>query len=456
MAQRDLQLRSLDDGLSRQGRRRRALVGGALATLGAAVARPALAQLRVDITRGNVEPVPIAISPLAGSTVQAQDLGRGITDVVTADLGGSGLFQPIDPRAFIQSPEELRGLPRFADWRQINAQALVSGEVLPGGPSGMAIEFRLWDVFGGTQMGGFRYDADQSQWRRVAHKMSDYIYQRMTGESGYFDTRIAYVSESGPARQRIKRLAIMDQDGANHRFLTDGGVLVLTPQFAPDARQIAYMAFRGLRPRVYIRDIETGGERVVGNFDGMTFSPRFSPDGRSMLLTQALAGNSDIFRIATAGGPATRITDSPAIDTSPSYSPDGSRIVFNSDRGGTPQLYVMGANGGAAQRISYGEGNYGSPAWSPRGDLIAFTVIKRGGFSIGVMRPDGGDERLLTRSYQDQGPSWAPNGRLILFARENPGTGRSRLATIDITGYNEREISTPTDASDPTWSPLIP
>ena len=458
MAQRDLQLRSFaDGGLSGPRWRRRTLLGAAAAGLGgAALSRSPLAQLRVDITRGRVDPVPIAISPLAGDTARERELGLTITEVVSADLGGSGLFRPLDRRAFIQSPDELRGLPRFPDWRQINAQALVSGLVRSGGPAGLGVEFRLWDVFAGSQMGGFRYDAADSQWRRIAHKISDYVYERMTGESGYFDTRIVYISESGPAARRIKRLAVMDQDGANHRFLTDGSNLVLTPQIAPDGRRVAYLEFRGLRPRVYIRDIEASGETVLGDFAGMTFSPRFSPDGRTMLVTQALGGNSDIFQIDPGSRRTTRLTNSPAIDTSPSYSPDGRQIVFNSDRGGTPQLYIMGPDGGGARRISYGDGRYGSPAWSPRGDLIAFTNIKRGAFHIGVMRPDGGDERLLTRSFLDQSPSWAPNGRVILFGREDQGGRRSRLFTVDITGYNEREIATPLDASDPDWSPLIP
>jgi TolB protein len=457
MAQRDLQFRPLaDGGLSPRGWRRRKLLEASAAALGAAMlAGPAFGQLRVDITRGRVEPVPIAISPLAGDTARDRELGLGIAEVVSADLGGSGLFRPLDRRAFIQSPDELRGLPRFPDWRQINAQALVSG-LVQGGPAGLGVEFRLWDVFAGSQMGGFRYDASEAQWRRIAHKIADYVYERMTGESGYFDTRIVYISESGPETRRIKRLALMDQDGANHRFLTDGSNLVLTPQIAPDGLRVAYLEFRGLRPRVYLRNIEAGGETLLGDFSGMTFSPRFSPDGRTMLVTQALRGNSDIFRIDLASRRITQLTNDAAIDTSPSYSPDGRQIVFNSDRGGTPQLYVMGADGGGARRISYGDGRYGSPAWSPRGDLIAFTNIKRGAFHVGVMRPDGGDERLLTRSFLDQSPSWAPNGRVILFGREDQRSRRSRLFTIDITGYNERELATPMDASDPDWSPLIP
>ncbi|MCB2055814.1 MAG: Tol-Pal system protein TolB, partial [Geminicoccaceae bacterium] len=335
----------------------------------------------------------------------------------------------------------------------INAQALVTGTVQTT-PAGTAVEFRLWDVFAGGQLRGVRYDTDADNWRRVAHKIADVVYERMTGETGYFDTRIVYISESGPAVRRVKRLAIMDQDGADHRFLSDGGNLVLTPRIAPDGRRIAYMVYQTPAPQVYLYDLATGRQNPLGAFSGMTFSPRFSPDGQEMLMTEANSGNSDIYAYITATRQRRRLTDDPAIDTSPSYAPDGSRIVFNSDRGGSPQLYVMDRAGGSARRISFGAGNYGSPAWSPRGDQIAFTKFKGGLFHIGIMEPDGANERLLTRSFLDDAPTWAPNGRVIMFTRQNPQTDRTRLYSIDITGYNEREIPTPLDASDPDWSPL--
>jgi TolB protein len=434
---------------------RRSVLGG-MVTGGVAAAAPNVvrAQLRVDITRGNVEPVPIAVSRFAGSAPGREDLGSAIADVVAANLQGSGLFRVIDRAAYIQSADELRDVPRFADWRQINAQALVAGTVAPG-PQGVAVEFRLWDVFAGSQLRGLRFDSSADQWRRIAHKISDVVYERMTGERGYFDSRIVYISETGPAARRVKRVAIMDQDGANHRFLTDGSNLVLTPQISPDGRRIAFIEYRGTQPRVYLGELTGGPTRPLLDLDGLTFSPRFSPDGGTILVTVAARGNSDIFAVPAAGGPARRLTDSPAIDTSPTFSPDGAEICFNSDRGGTPQLYVMSRNGGTARRISYGQGRYGSPAWSPRGDFIAFTNIKGGNFHIGVMRPDGSDERLITRSPLDQSPCWSPNGRIILFTREAPG-GSSRLMTIDLTGYNERTVPTPLDASDPDWSRLIP
>lgn len=435
---------------------RRRLLAGAAATAGTLAAGLAHAQLQLDITRGYSEPLPIAISPFAGETPQDVERGRALADVVQADLDNSGLFRTIDPRAYIQSQDELRSTPRFPDWRQINASALVAGMVRGAGSGSMTVEFRAWDVFAGQELAATRFTTSDASWRRVAHKIADQVYERITGEKGYFDTRIAFISETGPATRQVKRLAVMDQDGANQRFLTDGSNLVLTPRIAPDGRRVAYLAYRGGPPRLYIRELDSGREGALGGLSGMTFSPRFSPDGGTLLLTRAQDGNSDIYAWNAATRRSTRLTDNGAIDTSPCYSPDGRRIVFNSDRGGTPHLYVMAASGGTPQRISFGDGRYGTPAWSPRGDLIAFTKIQRGMFSIGIMQPDGSNERLLTRSFLDQGPSWAPNGRVLLFAREDPRSDRARLFTIDISGYNERELATPTDASDPDWSPPIP
>jgi len=419
--------------------------------------RPAAAQLELDITEGVVEPLPIAISEFYGAGPDAAQLGRELADVVSADLERSGLFRPLDRRAFIQSPDQLRALPRFADWRQINAQALVTGEV-SGGEDGsdLEIEFRLWDVFAGIQLRGLRFATGADNWRRVAHKVADAVYERITGETGYFDTRIVYVAESGPATDRVKRLAIMDQDGANHDFLTDGSDLVLTPRFHPDAEDIAFLTYRGRQPQVHQLDLATGIQTKLGDFERMTFAPHFAPDGRRIAMSLAEDGNSDVYVLDLITREQRRLTDHPAIDTSPSFAPDGRRLVFNSDRAGTPQLYVMTANGSGVQRISFGSGHYGSPAWSPRGDLIAFTKIQGGQFHIGVMRPDGSDERLLTRSTLDEGPAWAPNGRVIVFTREDYGADRTRLFSIDATGYNERELSTPLDASDPDWSSLMP
>jgi TolB protein len=424
------------------------------------LAQPAWAEVRIDITQGNVKPLPVAITDFQGAKGNEGQLGLDISRVIAADLERSGLFKPIDKRAFIQSAESLAVQPRFGDWRQINAQALVQGrvEVQPDGR--LRTEFRLWDVYAEQQMIGQAYFTSPTNWRRVAHIVADAIYKRLTGEDGYFDTQIVYVAESGPMTRRVKRLAIMDQDGENHKFLTDGSDLVVTPRFAPNLREITYLSFYRNTPRVYILNIDTGRREVVGDFPGMTYAPRFSNDGNKVIMSVSVDGNSEIYEMDLRTRRSQRLTDHPAIDTSPSYSPDGSQITFNSDRGGTQQLYVMNADGSNPHRISFGDGRYGTPVWSPRGDLIAFTKMKGGTFYIGVMRPDGSGERLLSEGYLVEAPTWAPNGRVLMFFRQRQGKSQGgdsfKLYSVDLTGYNERQVVTPMDASDPAWSPLIP
>lgn len=429
--------------------------------VGAAFASSAAAQLRVDITRGTVEPLAIAVPDLYGEKPDESDYGKRIAGVIAADLERSGLFKPIDSRAFIQTADSLKVQPRFADWRVINAQALVSGSTEAQQDGRLRVEFRLWDVFAQTQMTGFAYFTQPNNWRRVAHIIADAVFKRITGEDGYFDTRVVYIAETGPADRRIKRLAIMDQDGANHRFLTDGTALVLTPRFSPTAQEITYLSYGAGSPRVFVYNIDTGQQELLGDFPGMTFAPRFTPDGNRVVMSMALDGNSEIYSMDLRTRSVRRLTNHPAIDTSPSASPDGRMLVFNSDRGGTQQLYVMTAEGSEVRRISFGEGRYATPVWSPRGDLIAFTKIHQGTFSIGVMRPDGGGERILAKGYLVESPTWSPNGRVIMFFRQdgpNSADGRTsepRLVSIDLTGYNERQIITPIGASDPAWSPLL-
>jgi TolB protein len=409
------------------------------------------AELRIDITSGTVQPLPIAVTDLYGSEVGAE-----ISGVIANDLESSGLFAPIDEGAFIQTPQSLQAVPRFGDWRVINAQALVTGTVQQQGDGRIRVEFRLWDVVAEQQMAGLALTAPESNWRRIAHRIADAIYSRLTGEDGYFDSRIVYIAESGPETNRVKRLAIMDQDGWNHKFLTNGNDLVLTPRFSPSTQEITYLSFTGNQPRVHLLNLETGQQEVLGDFPGMTFAPRFSPEGNRVVMSLARDGNTEIYAMDLRTRNVSRLTNNAAIDTSPCYSPDASRIVFNSDRGGSQQLYVMDAGGGGVQRISHGQGRYGTPVWSPRGDLIAFTRIAGGTFYIGVMRPDGSGERMLAEGFLVEGPTWSPNGRVLSFFRQDGGGGPTRLYTIDLTGYNERVLKTPQDASDPAWSPLIP
>ncbi len=413
---------------------------------------PARAVLEIDVNKGTIEPLPIAITDF----LSGDGLGAEIAAVISADLRRSGLFQPIQKEAFIEKISNPDVAPRFDDWKVINAQALVTGRATAEPDGRVRAEFRLWDTFAGQQLTGQQFFANRENWRRIAHIIADAIYERLTGEKGYFDTRIVFVDESGDRTQRRKRLAIMDQDGANIRYLTNGEDLVLTPRFSPNRQEITYMSFAGGQPRVYLLQLDTGQREVVGNFPGMTFAPRFSPDGQKVIMSLGREdGNSNIYTLDLRSRTTTRLTSTNAIDTSPSYSPDGSRIVFSSDRGGRPQLYVMNADGTDPKRLSFGEGSYSTPVWSPRGDLIAFTKQSGGGFSIGVMRTDGSGERLLTTGFLNEGPTWAPNGRVLMFFRQDAGMAGPQLFTVDLTGRNEQRIETPNYASDPAWSPLL-
>jgi TolB protein len=434
--------------------RRRALALGAVAAGMTLSARYAVAVVRLDVTSGNFQPLPIAIPDFLGSAGDA-DLARGVSQIITNNLKRCGLFAPIDPAAFIEKIADVNTTPRFDDWRTINAQALVVGRMTRQQDGRLAAEFRLYDVVAGSQLAGQKYTTTPDNWRRVAHIISDDIYEKLTGEKGYFDSRVVFVDETGPAQRRIKRLAIMDQDGANVRYLTRGDDLVLTPRFSPSTQEVTYMAYGQGDPRVYLLNIETGQREIVGNFPGMSFAPRFSPDGQRVIMSLQESSNANIFVMDLRSKAMTRLTNTPAIDTSPSYSPDGNQICFESDRGGHPQIYVMGANGGSAQRISFGDGSYSTPVWSPRGDYIAFTRQSEGKFAIGVMKPDGSGERILTEGFHNEGPTFAPNGRVIMFFRDPGGSAGPSLYTIDITGRNELREPTPSFASDPAWSPLL-
>ena len=420
--------------------------------IGFAATLPARALVEIDVNKGNIEPLPIAVTDFLSDG----GVGAEITSIVEADLRRSGLFAPIDKNAFIEKGSNPDVAPRFDDWKVINAQALVTGRVSQEADGRLRAEFRLWDTFAGQQLAGEQFFANKTNSRRVAHIIADAIYERLTGEKGYFDTRIVFIDESGPKNARKKRLAIMDQDGASVRYLSDGSSIALTPRFSPTRKEITYMSYESGQPQVYLLQIETGQRELVGNFPGMTFAPRFSPDGQKVVMSLLRDdGNSNIFAMDLRSRTTTRLTNSTAIDTSPSYSPDGSKVVFTSDRGGQPQIYVMGADGSGQTRISFGGGSYSTPVWSPRGDLIAFTKQAGGEFQIGVMRTDGSGERILSTGFQQEGPTWAPNSRVLMFFREAAGSGGPTLHSVDLTGRNEQAIPTANFASDPAWSPLL-
>ena len=423
-----------------------ALVTLTLSAFGA----PARAQTEVDVNQANIQPLPIAIPAFSG----AGQVGADITQVVSADLERSGLFKPLDPAAFPEKNLDVNLLPRYDSWKAIGAQALVNGQAVVSGDGRLTVDFRLFDTGQQTQLVGMQFTATPDNWRRVAHKIADSIYQKLTGEKGYFDTRVVFVAESGPKIARIKRLAIMDQDGANPQYLTDGSYMVMSPRFSSTSQEITYMALRPTGASVYLLNIETGRQETVGRYTGMVMTPRFSPDGSKVAFSVERNGNIDVYSMDLRTRESKRLTTDPNIDTSPSFSPNGGQIVFNSDRSGSRQIYVMNADGSGVHRISFGQGLYSAPVWSPNGDFVAFVKQTGSTFHIGVMRPDGSDERLLTTSYLEDSPTWAPNGRVLMFERGDPSSS-SRLWMVDISGRITKPVPYPTSASDPSWSPLL-
>jgi TolB protein len=422
-----------------------------LAASAPALAPAARAELVIDVKRGNFQPIPIAIADFAGEG----DLGQRVSGIVINNLSRSGYFVPVEKSRFPERPA-FDAPPNFEAWKGTGAQGLVTGRVTRDASGRLKAEFRLWDLVAGQQVAGQQYFTDPNNWRRVGHIVSDAVFTKITGVGGYFDTRIAFIDESGPKENRRKRLAVMDQDGANVRFLTQGDNLVVAPRYSPATQDIAFMSqTTGQQPRVQVINLETGTRQVLGNFAEMSSSPRFSPDGRKVVMALQEGGNSNIYMMDLASKQTTRLTSSSAIDTSPSFSPDGREIVFESDRGGKQQIYVMGADGSNPRRISFGDGAYSQPAWSPRGDYIAFTKQRSSGFAIGVMRPDGQGERTLTEGYHNEGPTWAPNGQYLVLFRDPGGQGGGKLFMIDVTGKVDTPVPTPSFASDPTWSPLL-
>ncbi len=414
--------------------------------------------VEIDINGGVIEPVPIAVPGFIAETTGARRLAGDIASVIMSDLAGTGLFREIPGTAFIGTVANFNAQPVFSDWSVVNAQLLVTGAVSTGSGGRLVVKFRLFDVFAQAPIGdGVQFTGNQENWRRMAHKVADTVYSRITGESGYFDSRVVFVSETGPKNDRKKRLALMDYDGANLRYLTDDSAIVLAPRFAPNARDIIYTSYESGLPQVFLLNLETGRRsQLLENTANMATAPRFSPDGTKVVMSIIEGSSTDIYQVDMNTRNRTRLTNSTGIDTTPSFSPDGSQIVFASDRGGSQQLYIMPAGGGEARRISSGGGSYGTPVWSPRGDMIAFTKIKSGRFHIGVMRIDGSRENLLTASFIDEAPTWSPNGRVLMFFRETPGAnGAPQVYSVDLTGRNLRRVDTPSFASDPDWSGVL-
>lgn len=430
-----------------------------LISTGLSFAKSSKAALDVNITQGHMEPINIAIVDMAKQPSSVYGTALNISQIIKDNLKNTGLFNPLDKNTFLKSYVEIDKKPEFNDWSVIGAKLLVYGDISETEDDKIKIKFFLWDIDAKELLTTQSITASKSDYRRTAHIISDVIYSKITGDSGYFDTRIVFVDETGLSTNRKRRLAIMDQDGHNLRYLSSGATSITTPAFSPTKQEITYMTYYKGIPRVYLFNIATGLHRLLGNFLGMSFAPRFTPDGESIIMSIAMDGKTDIFEMNLKSKKLYRLTDSKGIDTAPSYSPDGKQIAFISDRNGAPNIYVMDADGKNVNRISKQGGIYGDPAWSPRGDYIAFVKISGGKFWLGVMFPDGTGERLITEAYNLESPSWSPNGRRLIYYKQNidtvKNTDDTKIYTIDVTGYGERQLPTPHDATDPAWSPLL-
>ncbi|WP_292054251.1 MULTISPECIES: Tol-Pal system beta propeller repeat protein TolB [unclassified Brevundimonas] len=430
-----------------------------LATTAALVmAMPASAQVQqaptngpieVEIDQGVLRPLQIAVVPFTGAN------GGQISQVISGNLKRSGFFDPLNPASFIETGLTLANAPNFPQWTSIGAQAVLYGGVTQRADGRVDVGFRLYDPYRQCQLVSYQFTATAEQWRRIAHKISDVVYQRLTGEPGFFDSRVLFVAESGSQTNRRSRLTIVDQDGYNPVFLTQGDEVIMSPRFSmhnPD--EVTYVALGKDYSRIYLYNLATGRRESLGEFEGQVLAPRFSNDGSKMAFSIIRNGNTDIYVMNLRTRQLSRLTSDPGIDTSPSFSPDGSQIVFTSDRSGSARLYTMRADGSGQRPISRGGGIYTAPAWSPRGDLIAFTKQAGGRFHTGVMRPDGTGERSLSSSYFEEGPSWAPNGRYVMFARQSPG-GDTRLWTVDLSGRVVAQAGYQERGSSPAWSGLL-
>ena len=393
--------------------------------------------------------------PTRASAGSTSAVGRAISQIIASNLRNNGLFKPSGPGGLPQPTFEQITAPDYPVWSLRSTDMLVQGYVRAGPGEQLTVGCYLYDVLLKQQLAKAGWVVGPGDWRRAAHKCSDLVYSRLSGESPFFDSRIAYIAETGPKDRRVKRLAVMDSDGANHRYLTSGQATALTPRYSPDYSAILYLSYLNGKPSIYIYDLSTNRQRLVTRSSNPTFAPRWSPDGKWILYSMAIGGNTDIYRVPASGGRSQRLTNTPGIDIGGSFSPDGRRIVFESDRSGAQQIYVMNADGSGQRRISFFGGRAATPEWSPRGDQIAFTHMA-GNFRIAVMRPGGGGLRYLTNSWQDEAPTWAPNGRIIQFFRTRRGSGKATLWQVDLTGRNERRLPTPVGASDPAWGPVRP
>src|SRR5689334_15425153 len=409
---------------------------------------------------GTAAATVVAVPPLAtpddkptsaGSTLR---IAWDASKLIAQDLQTTSEIMPLPPvqKDFYSFPEVTA--PSFQKWRSVGAKILVTGFVQARADKRVTFGCYVYDVDKGREVSRKGFVIDPEDWQRAAHKCSGQAYTAVTGAPGIFDTRITYVAESGIGQAKVERIAIMDSDGSNHRYLTAGDTMVLTPRLSPKAARVAYVSYVGGWPQVRLVDVASGTQRPLMTSDAISFAPRFSPDGSRIVFSMMTGANADIYIASAEGGLPQRLTTAPAIDTDASFSPDGTKIVFESDRSGSQQLYVMNADGSGQRRISFGGGWYAAPEWSPDGAWIAFTRRAQGGRSIGIVKPDGQGERMLTNGPADEGASWAASSRELIFQRGGVN-GRSGLARIALDGSQPRAMTIPQDGSDPAWSRVI-
>lgn len=422
---------------------------------------PAYAELKVDIVAGAVEPISVAVQKFeVGSHASTRDAAM-LRDVVDNDLKSTGLFRIVNRNAL---PEfvKMGDMPDFKLWSAVRAQVLVQAKLTRQVDDMYRLEFYVWDVQGGEQIEAQSLVASKKSMRRLAHIMADAIYERLTGEVGYFDTQIVFITETGPMGERVKRMAIMDQDGYNMRYLSDDKTFVMSPSFSPNMHTVVFLSYRDEDPMIWTLDLETGEQRRLGQFGGMNFAPQFSPDGRRIALSLVKRGVTHIYEYDIENKTLRQLTSGGTINTSPSYSPDGKKMAYNSNRSGSQQIHVLDLESGQQERITFGAGRYATPAWSPDGRFIAFTKIADDTFYIGIMSPTGRNEKILAGGWFMEAPSWAPGSRRLVYyetEKDDDDIERhSHIRTVDIMGQNIYEIKLPdgVHGMEPTWSPRLP
>jgi TolB protein len=415
-----------------------------------AVMRPAWSALTIEITQGTEGAIPIAVVPFGWSGAPGS-APENISAIISADLNRSGRFEALPDSDLVAHPTEGSQV-QFQNWRMVNVDNLVIGKISESGQQ-YSVQFQLFDVFRGNQLAGYSFNVGRQELRRVAHHISDLIYEKLTGERGAFNTQIAYVTTSGSTANKTYTLLVADSDGYNPQTILTSKEPLMSPSWSPDASQLAYVSFENKTAQIYVQELRTGTRRKLASFKGINGAPSWSPDGRSLAVTLSRDGNPEIYTMDLKSNTLKRITNSAGIDTEPVWTPDGGSIIFTSDRGGSAQLYRVPASGGQARRITF-EGNYNAGAdISPDGRKIAMVHGTGGGYRIAVQDLASGNLRVLTDGRLDESPSFSPNGSMIIYA--TTAGNREVLAAVSVDGSFRQRLSLQAgNVREPVWSPF--